>query len=73
MTDLSAYDWLCQMCVEREVHVYFKMAIDLKMHILIYVRSIREGNFKLPLKTLRKLLKWLFFDRSNFARWLTLQ
>ena len=74
MTDLSAYDWLCQMCVESEVHQYLKMVIDLEMHILIYVRSIREGNFKLYVETLRKLLKWFFiFDRYNHARWLTVQ
>ena len=62
------------MCVESEVHQYLKMVMDLEMHILIYVRSIREGNFKLYVETLRKLLKWFFiFDRYSYARWLTVQ
>ena len=74
MTELSAYDWLCQKCAESEVYMYWKMVIELEMHILIYVRSIREGNFKLHVETLRKLLKWFFiFDRYNYARWLTVQ
>ena len=48
--------------------------MDLEMNILIYVRSIREGNFKLYVEVLRKLLKWYFIiDHYNYARWFTVQ
>ena len=37
------------------------------------MRSIREGNFKLYIEIMRKLLKWYFiFDHYNYARWLTI-
>ena len=71
MSDSSAYDWLCKKCEESDMYLYWKMVIELEIHILIYIRSIREGNFKLHVQTLRKLLKWFFiFDRYNYARWL---
>lgn len=74
MTDMSAYDWLCEKSVENEVYRFWKMVMELEMYILIYIRSIREGNYKLYVETLRKLLKWFFiFDRYNYARWLTIQ
>ena len=71
---VSVYEWLCQKSVESEVFLYWKMVIELEISILVYIRSIREGNFKLYIETLRKLLKWFFtFDRYNYARWLTVQ
>ena len=71
---MPAYEWLCQKAPENEVYLYWKMVMELEISILIYVRSIREGNFKLYIETLRKLLKWFFiFDRYNYARWLTVQ
>ena len=74
VTNMSAYDWLCSKSTENVVSYYWKMVMELEMHILIYVRSIREGNFKIYVEVLRKLLKWFFiFDRYNYSRWLTIQ
>ena len=43
------------------------------MEILVFVRSIREGNFHLCVQSLRNLLKWFFaLDHTNYARWLTI-
>ena len=43
------------------------------MEILVFVRSIREGNFHLRVQSLRNLLKWFFaLDHTNYVRWLTI-
>ena len=74
LTSMSAYEWLCQKSTESEVFLYWKMVMELEISILVYVRSIREGNFQLHIETLRKLLKWFFiFDRYNYSRWPTVQ
>ena len=72
-TDLSPYDWLAQNCKENTSFLYWKSVIDLQITILLYIRSIREGNFKLHVEVLYKLLNWYFiFDHYNYARWLTI-
>ena len=39
--------------------------------MLLYVRSLREGNFKLYLETLTKIVPWMFaLDRTHYSRWL---
>ena len=54
--------------------LYWKCVIDLQVLILLYVRSIREGNFKLHVEVLFRLLIWFFiFDHCHYARWLTLK
>ena len=74
LSNMSAYEWLCQKSTESEVYLYWKMVIELEIGILIYIRSIRVGNFQLYIESLRKLLEWSFiFDRYNYARWLTVQ
>ena len=58
---------------ESKVFSFWKMMMDLEIHILIYVRSIHKGIFKLHVRVLQKLLKWYFiFDRYNYARWMTI-
>ena len=74
MTSMSAYEWLCMKSTEGDVYLYWKTVLELEISILIYIWSIREGNFKLYVEMLQKLFKWFFnFDRYNYARWLTVQ
>ena len=70
--DLSPYDWLSQKSKENTSFLYWKLVIDLEILILMYVRSLREGNFKLHLEVVYLLLSWFFaFDHVHYARWLT--
>ena len=40
---------------------------------LVFIRSMREGNFKLFAKILISLVKWFFiFDHYNYARLLSM-
>ena len=73
LTDLSPYDWLSQESKENTSFLYWKCVIDLELLILLYIRSIREGNFKLHVEVLYLLLVWFFiFDHVHYARWLTI-
>ena len=59
-TDLSPYDWLTQKSKNNASFLYWKCVIDLEINVLLYIRSIREGNFKLHVEVLYKLLSWYF-------------
>ena len=73
ITDLSPYSWLTQESKENISCKYRKSVIDVQILILLYIRSIREGNFKLHVEVLYKLLIWFFiFDHYHYARWLTI-
>ena len=67
---LSFNDW----CVEKaEVcpqFQYWYMVMHLECVYLIYVRSLREGNFSLYVLVLRALAPWFFaLDHTHYARW----
>ena len=48
--------------------------MDYQIDVVIFVRSIREGNFDLYFEILRKLMKWYFvLDKYNYARWLSVR
>ena len=46
-TDFSSYDWLTQKSRDNTLFLHRRCVIDLQIKILMYVHSIREGNFKL--------------------------
>ena len=52
---------------------YWSLVINLQIEILVFVRSIRKGNFHLCVQSLRNLLKWFFaLDHTNYSRRLTI-
>ena len=70
-SSLSPLEWLTERSAQSQMCFYFRMVIQLQMEILIFVRSTREGNFKLNVEVMRSLLSWCFaFDRYYYARWL---
>ena len=69
---LPIFEWLEQRIQVSEMCYYWKIIIDLQVLILIFVRSIREGNFHLYMESLWVALKWFFaLDKYNYARWCT--
>ena len=46
-TDFSSYDWLTQKSRDNTLFLHRRCVIDLQIKVLMYVHSIREGNFKL--------------------------
>ena len=44
----------------------------MQLQILTFIRSMREGNFKVYVESMRSLMKWVFlFNHHNYVRWLT--
>ena len=66
-------DW----CVQRASHStqfdYWLKTLSLEILLLLYVRSIREGDFQLYIESLTKLMPQMFaLDHMHYARWLTI-
>ena len=67
-TDLSQYDCLTQILKDNTSFLLWKCVTDLEIKVLLYIRSIREGNFKLHVEALHKLLSWYFiYDHYNYG------
>ena len=65
-------DWLRQKSAENEMCFFWKMVLDFQVNYLMFIRSEGEGNFRLYILALRKLIKWYFiFHKFNFSRWLS--
>ena len=64
--------WLDEKSKSNQMCFYWKLIIDFQINILLFVRSIRQGNFTLYRNTLFNMLKWYFaLDKYNYARWAT--
>ena len=51
---------------------YWYIFIDLILIFLIFVRSIREGNFSMYVSSLEQVVKWYYAcDHYHYARWVT--
>ena len=49
---------------------YWSITLKLQLSVLIFVRSLREGNFQLYKDALTELVPWFFaLDHTNYARW----
>lgn len=61
----------CDMMKEKEPQfLYWSQTLELEVHALIFVRSIREANFLLYTEALALLLPMFFaMDHTNYARW----
>ena len=57
-----------------ELYPQFKFCLlirQLKLAVLVYVRATREGDFKLFVDALTKIVPWFFsLDHTNYARWI---
>ena len=59
-SDLSPLQWLEERSTVSQMCFYWKLILNFQINILVFVRAIREGNFKLYFETLFLLLKWYF-------------
>ena len=66
---LSVLDWVDEAAKHSQMCFYWKMILNFEVLLLIYMRSIREGNFELYLALLYRILSWFFaLDRYNYGR-----
>ena len=67
------FEWLDERAKTSQMCFYWKMILNFEIQYLMFVRSLRQGNFNLYLSTLHRFLKWLFaLDRFHYARWATI-
>ena len=65
---LSGLDWLDEAGKHSQMCFHWNMIVNFEVLLLIYMWSIREGNFELYLASLYHMLPWFFaLDRYNYA------
>ncbi|VDI16831.1 Hypothetical predicted protein [Mytilus galloprovincialis] len=68
---ISFEEWKERRGIESPLFHFWSLTLKLELIILIFVRSLREGNFNLYKDSLTMLIPWVFaLDHPNYARWL---
>ena len=66
----SVENWCSQVSACPTFH-FWRIALSLEILLLIFVRSLRDGNFSLYIEVLDEMAPWFFaLDHTNYARWL---
>ena len=65
--------WLKNQSKESEICYYWYIIIDLMLNLLIFERSMREGNFSLHVSLLNQVVKWYYTcdHYAYYAFWTT--
>ena len=70
---LSIEDWCTERAYASPQFQYWLLVMQLEEIVLVYVRSLREGNFTLYLAAICTLAPWFFaLDHTHYARWLSI-
>lgn len=69
---ISFKQWYEQRAKESVHFDFWLKTLDMEISMLLYVRSLREGDFQLYVQSLEQLIPWMFaLDHTHCARWLT--
>lgn len=67
----SLEDWCDQQSTLPMFKFWFTV-LQLQLTVLVFVRSIRTGNFQLYVQSLTELVHWFFaLDHFNYSRWIS--
>ena len=71
-TCAMAFEEWCAAQAQQSVHFdYWMKTLSLEIILLLYIRSIRKSNFYLYVKSLAKIIPWMFaLDHTHYSRWL---
>ena len=69
---LSSLEAWCQERAKASPQFHFWFTIlQLELQVMIFVRSLREADFKLYIESLSQLVPWFFsLDHTHYARWI---
>ena len=69
---LSFEQW-CQVSAQQSVQFdYWLKTLSLEIIMLLFIRSIREGNFQLYMESLTAIVPWMFaLDHTHYSQWLS--
>ena len=69
---LPLFSWAQERSSSSRMFKYWMLIMKFQINYLVFIRSMREDNFKLFVKILMLLIKWFFiFDHYNYIRWLS--
>ena len=64
--------WCEEQSRKKPMFGYWTLVKQFELHVLLFVRAIRESDFSLYVASLQKLMPWFFaFDRTHYCRWLS--
>ena len=65
--------WRHRMELEYPQFRYWSISLKMELNLLVFLKSVRSGNFSLYKNALKSLLPWFFaLDHYNYARWLSI-
>ena len=59
-SNITVWEWLAQKSETSTMTLYWKNILEMQIHILIFIRALRESNFELYVVSLKSLMKWFF-------------
>lgn len=68
---LSLGRW-CEIRAQESIQFsYWMKTLSLEITLLLFIRSLREGNFQLYMESLTQIVPWMFaLDHTHYSRWL---
>ena len=70
---LPLFSWVEERSASSRMFKYWILIMKFQINYQVFVRTMREGNFKLFVKILISLVKYFFiFYHYNYARWLSM-
>ena len=68
---LSLEKWCEERAQESVQFSYWLKTLSLEITLLLFIRSLREGNFQLYVESLTQIVHWMFaLDHIHYSRWL---
>ena len=69
---LLLFSWAEERSSSSYMFMYSMLIMKFQINYLVFIRSLRERNFKYFVKILTSLVKWFFiFDHCSYVRWLS--
>ena len=70
-SEIQLEQWCLEQAKQSLMFNYWLKSLSLEILLLLYIRSIREGNFQLYIEALSKIVPWMFaLDHVHYSRWL---
>ena len=70
--ELNFEDWKQQLSSKSSTAAFWFTLLELETVLVMHIRTIREGSFKLVVSCLRDISPWIFaLDHIHYVRWLT--
>ncbi|XP_065894959.1 uncharacterized protein [Dysidea avara] len=70
-SQMTLEQWCLAQAQQSLMFNYWLNSLSLEILLLLYIRSIREGNFQLYIESLSKITPWMFaLDHVHYSRWL---